>query len=151
VFNGGVLIGYPMVDCKVTLHDGAFHETDSSPKDFEIAACAAMKEGCTQGGVHIMEPIMELEVVTPFEFVRAIISDLNRSRADTRSTFKRDDNTTVIKASVPLASLLGYVARLRTLSDGRATHHSAFSHYQEVPKNIMPDPDSFPPAIGMRA
>jgi elongation factor G len=151
VWENGVLIGSPIADMKVTLYDIALHESDSSATAFEIATRAAMKQGCDKGGIKILEPIMDVEVVTPGDFVGAIIGDLNAIRAYIRTIEMRDDALTMIRANVPLVSLFGYVSRLRSLSDGRASHDMSFSHYQEVPQFVGPDPNSFPPAGGIRA
>lgn len=151
VWDNGVLIGFPLVDMKVMLYDGAFHDVDSSAIAFEIATRAAMKEGCEKGGINILEPIMDIEVVTPHDCFGGIIGDLNASRAHIRTIEERDTDAKVIRAKVPLALLFGYVSRLRSLSGGRASHSMAFSHYEAVPPNDPNDPGTFPPAIGMRA
>lgn len=151
VWENGVLIGFPLFDMKVTLYGGAFHDIDSSASAFEIATRAAMKEGCEKGGIMILEPIMDVEVVTPHDCVGSIIGDLNASRAHIRTIEDRDTDAKVIRAKVPLALLFGYVSRLGSLSGGRASHSMAFSHYEAVPRNDANDPGTFPPAIGMRA
>ena len=135
VWDSGVLIGFPMVDMKVTLFDGAYHEVDSSTVAFEIAARHAMREGCEKAGVKLLEPIMDVEVVTPGEFVGSIIGDLNSRRGRIRSQEMRG-NATVIRAYVPLANMFGYVSQLRSLSQGRAPYTMQFAHYAEVPRNV---------------
>jgi elongation factor G len=130
-----VLIGFPMVDMMVTLFDGAYHEVDSSTIAFEIAARQAMREGCEKAGVKLLEPIMDVEVVTPGEFVGSIIGDLNSRRGRIRSQEMRG-NATVIRAHVPLANMFGYVSQLRSLSQGRAPYTMQFAHYAEVPRNV---------------
>jgi elongation factor G len=135
VWDSGVLIGFPMVDMKVTLFDGAFHEVDSSTIAFEIAARQAMREGCEKAGVKLLEPIMDVEVVTPGEFVGSIIGDLNSRRGRIRTQEMRG-NATVIRAYVPLANMFGYVSQLRSLSQGRAPYTMQFAHYAEVPRNV---------------
>jgi len=135
VWDSGVLIGFPMVDMVVTLFDGAFHEVDSSTIAFEIAARQAMREGCEKAGVKLLEPIMDVEVVTPGEFVGNIIGDLNSRRGRIRSQEMRA-NATVIRAHVPLANMFGYVSQLRSLSQGRAPYTMQFAHYAEVPRNV---------------
>ncbi len=135
VWDSGVLIGFPMVDMKVTLFDGAYHEVDSSTIAFEIAARQAMREGCGKAGVKLLEPIMDVEVVTPGEFVGSIIGDLNSRRGRIRSQEMRG-NATVIRAYVPLANMFGYVSQLRSLSQGRAPYTMQFAHYAEVPRNV---------------
>ncbi len=135
VWNNGVLIGFPMVDMKVTLFDGAFHEVDSSAIAFEIAARSAMKEGCEKGGVKLLEPIMDVEVVTPGDFVGGVIGDINSRRGQIRNQEMRG-NATVIRAYVPLANMFGYVSQLRSQSQGRASYTMQFAHYADVPRNV---------------
>lgn len=151
VWESGVLIGFPMVDMKVTLFDGAYHETDSSALAFEIASRAALKEGCDKAGVELLEPIMDVEVVTPADFAGGIVDDLNAGSALIRTTEIQSDNLVVIRANAPLARLFGYASRLRALSHGAASHQMTFSHYEAAPHNVSPDPDDFPSAVGMRA
>jgi elongation factor G len=135
VWDSGVLIGFPMVDTKVTLFDGAFHEVDSSVIAFEIAARAAMREGATKAGVKLLEPIMDVEVVTPGDFVGNVIGDINSRRGQIRSQEMRG-NATVIRAYVPLANMFGYVSQLRSMSQGRASYTMQFAHYAEVPRAV---------------
>ena len=135
VWDSGVLIGFPMVDMKVTLYDGAFHDVDSSAIAFEIAARAALREACEKGGVKLLEPIMNVEVVTPEDFVGGIIGDINSRRGQIRSQDLRG-NATVIKCYVPLANMFGYINTLRSMSTGRAQYSMQFAHYAEVPRNV---------------
>ena len=135
VWDNGVLIGFPIVDTKVTLFDGAFHEVDSSAIAFEIATRSGMKEGLEKGGVKILEPIMDVEVVTPGEFVGGIIGDINGRRGQIRDQQMRG-NATVIRAYVPLANMFGYVSQLRSMSTGRASYTMQFAHYADVPRNV---------------
>ena len=135
VWENGVLIGFPLVDMKVTLFDGAFHEVDSSAIAFEIATRAGMKEGCEKGGVKILEPVMDVEVVTPQDFVGGIIGDINGRRGQIRDQQMRG-NAAVIRAYVPLANMFGYVSQLRSQSTGRASYTMQFAHYSEVPRNV---------------
>lgn len=150
VWDNGTLIGFPMIDMKVNLCDGAFHEVDSSAIAFEIATRAAMKEGCGKAGVNILEPIMDIEVVTPGDFVGGIIADLSSRRGQVQDQQMRGD-AFIIRAHVPLATMFGYISSLGSLSGGRGSHRMSFSHYQTVPRNVASDPGTFPPAIGMRA
>ena len=113
-----------MVDMKVTLYDGAFHEVDLSAIAFEIAARSAMKEGCEKAGVKLLEPIMDVEVVSPGEFVGGVIGDINSRRGQIRDQQMRG-NATVIRAFVPLANMFGYINTLRSMSTGRAPVHDA--------------------------
>jgi elongation factor G len=135
VWDNGVLIGFPMVDTKVTLYDGAFHEVDSSAIAFEIAARSAMKEGCDKAGVKLLEPVMDVEVVTPEAFVGGVIGDINSRRGQIRSQEMRG-NANVIRAFVPLANMFGYVSQLRSMSQGRASYTMQFAHYADVPRNV---------------
>jgi elongation factor G len=135
VWDSGVLIGFPMVDTKVTLFDGDYHEVDSSTIAFEIAARTAMREGAAKAGVKLLEPIMDVEVVSPGDFVGSVIGDLNSRRGQIRSQEMRG-NATVIRAHVPLANMFGYVSQLRSMSQGRAMYTMQFAHYAEVPRNV---------------
>jgi elongation factor G len=135
VWEQGVLIGFPMVDTKVTLFDGAFHEVDSSAIAFEIASRQAMKEGATKAGMKLLEPVMDVEVVTPGDFVGGVIGDINSRRGQIRNQEMRG-NATVIRAFVPLANMFGYVSQLRSMSQGRASYTMQFAHYAEVPRNV---------------
>jgi elongation factor G len=135
VWDSGVLIGFPMVDTRVTLFDGDFHEVDSSAIAFEIAARTAMREGAAKAGVKLLEPIMDVEVVTPGDFVGSVIGDINSRRGQIRSQEMRG-NATVVRANVPLANMFGYVSQLRSMSQGRAMYTMQFAHYAEVPRNV---------------
>ena len=135
VWDTGVLIGFPMVDMKVTLYDGAYHEVDSSAIAFEIASRQAMREGCQKAGVKLLEPVMDVEVVTPGDFVGNVIGDINSRRGQIRNQEMRG-NATVVRANVPLANMFGYVSQLRSMSQGRASYTMQFAHYAEVPRNV---------------
>jgi elongation factor G len=135
IWDQGVLIGFPMVDMKVSLYDGAFHEVDSSAIAFEIATRAAMKEACEKAGVKLLEPIMDVEVVTPGDFVGGVIGDVNSRRGQIRDQQMRG-NATVVRAYVPLANMFGYVSQLRSMSQGRASYTMQFAHYADVPRNV---------------
>jgi elongation factor G len=135
VWSSGVLIGFPMVDIQVTLYDGAFHEVDSSAIAFEIASRAAFREGCEKAGLKLLEPIMDVEVVTPEDYVGTIIGDLNSRRGQVKNQEMRG-NATVIRADVPLANMFGYINTLRSSSQGRASYTMQFAHYAEVPRQV---------------
>lgn len=135
VWDSGVLIGFPMVDMKVTLYDGGFHEVDSSAIAFEIASRSALREACEKGGVKLLEPIMDVEIVTPEEFLGGIIGDVNSRRGQVRSQEMRG-NATVVRCFVPLANMFGYINTLRSMSTGRAQYSMQFAHYDEVPRNV---------------
>jgi len=135
IWDTGVLIGFPLVDMKVTLIDGAYHEVDSSAIAFEIAARQAMREGCEKAGIKLLEPIMDVEVVTPGDYVGGVIGDINSRRGQIRTQEMRG-NATVVRAYVPLANMFGYVSQLRSMSQGRASYTMQFAHYSEVPRNV---------------
>jgi len=131
----GVLAGYPVVDLKVTLFDGTYHDVDSSDIAFKIAGSMAFQDAVKQAGLVLLEPIMKVEVTTPDEFMGTIIGDLSSKRAQILSTEKRG-NVTIIVAMVPLAELSGYATTIRSYSQGRAAYYMEPSHYEIVPKNI---------------
>jgi elongation factor G len=131
----GVVAGYPMIDYKATLIDGAFHDVDSSVLAFEIAAKAAFREGMPKASPALLEPVMKVEVVTPDEYMGDIIGDLNSRRGQMHSMQPRG-NAQVIDARVPLAEMFGYVSTLRGLSQGRAQYTMIFSHYEQVPTHV---------------
>jgi elongation factor G len=131
----GPLAGYEMDSMKVTLIDGSFHPVDSDALSFELAAKMGYKEAARQAGAVILEPIMKLEVLTPEENMGDIVGDLNRRRGQINNMDDRAGSK-VVKASVPLSEMFGYVTTLRTLSSGRATSTMEFSHYAETPSNI---------------
>jgi elongation factor G len=135
VLGAGVLAGFPVVDLKVTLIDGAYHDVDSSALAFEIASRAALREALQKGGPVLLEPIMKVEVVTPEEFTGGVIGDLNSRRGQIQGQDMRG-NANVITAMVPLANMFGYVNNLRSMSQGRATFTMQFDHYERVPQNV---------------
>lgn len=149
VWDSGVLIGFPMVDMKVTLFDGAFHKVDSSTAAFEIAARQAMLEGCRQAGVKLLEPIMNVEVIAPRGFIGAVIGDISARRGRVLNQ-QPSGNDQAITADVPLAELFRYQHHLHSIADGLAKCTLGFSHYAEVPRR-GDGPDDFPPAVGARA
>jgi elongation factor G len=131
----GVLAGYPMEDIKVKLTDGSFHEVDSSEMAFKIAGSIAFKDAARKADPVLMEPIMEVEVVTPEEYMGEIMGDLSSRRGRIEGISQRND-AQVVKANVPLAEMFGYATTLRNMSQGRAIYSMQFSHYDEIPKNI---------------
>lgn len=134
--TNGVIAGYPLVDMRVAVYDGSYHEVDSSEVAFKIAAQRAMKEGVPRGGGVILEPIMKTEMVTPEQFMGEVIGDLNSRRAQIQETRTRGQMK-VIDAFVPLAEMFGYTTILRSITEGRASFTMEFDHYQEVPRNIQ--------------
>ncbi|MGR3399426.1 MAG: elongation factor G [Paracoccus sp. (in: a-proteobacteria)] len=135
VMDSGPLAGFPVIDFKVALTDGAFHDVDSSVLAFEIASRAAMREGLRKAGAKLLEPIMKVEVVTPEEYTGSIIGDLTSRRGMVRGQDSRG-NANVIDAFVPLANMFGYINNLRSMSSGRAVFSMQFDHYEAVPQNI---------------
>ena len=135
VMDSGPLAGFPVIDFKVALVDGAFHDVDSSVLAFEIASRAAMREGLKKAGARLLEPIMKVEVVTPEEYTGSIIGDLTARRGQVQGQDTRG-NANVIAAFVPLANMFGYINNLRSMSSGRAQFTMQFDHYEPVPQNI---------------
>jgi elongation factor G len=135
VLGSGVLAGFPVVDLKVQLVDGAYHDVDSSALAFEIASRAALREALQKGGSVLLEPIMKVEVVTPEDYTGGVIGDLNSRRGQIQGQDMRG-NANVVNAMVPLANMFGYVNTLRSMSQGRATFTMQFDHYEEVPQSI---------------
>jgi elongation factor G len=135
VLGSGVLAGFPVVDLKVTLIDGAYHDVDSSALAFEIAARAALREALQKGGAVLLEPIMKVEVVTPEDYTGGVIGDLNSRRGQIQGQDMRG-NANVINAMVPLNNMFGYVNNLRSMSQGRATFTMQFDHYAQVPSAV---------------
>ena len=132
VMGAGILAGFPVVDVKATLIDGAFHDVDSSVLAFEIASRAAFREALQKGGSVLLEPIMKVEVVTPEDYTGSVIGDLNSRRGQIQGQDMRG-NANVVNAMVPLANMFGYVNTLRSFSQGRATFTMQFDHYEQVP------------------
>ncbi len=135
VMQSGPLAGFPVIDFRVTLVDGACHEVDSSVMAFEMAGRAAMREGLRKAGARLLEPFMKVEVVTPDDYTGNVNGDLNKRRGQVLGQEMRG-NATVISAHVPLANMFGYINNLRSMSSGRANFTMQFSHYEAVPHNL---------------
>jgi elongation factor G len=133
--KNGVLAGYPVEDVKVRLYDGSFHEVDSSEMAFKVAGSMAFKEAARKAGPAILEPIMEVEVVTPEEYMGDVIGDLNSRRGKIEGMTPRKD-AQVVKAMVPLSEMFGYSTTLRSMTQGRAIYSMELSHYDEAPKSV---------------
>jgi elongation factor G len=133
--ESGVLAGFPLIDFKATLYDGAYHDVDSSALAFEIAARACYREGIEKARPVLLEPIMRVEVVTPEEYMGDVIGDLNSRRGQIQGMDSRG-NARVVNAMVPLANMFGYVNNLRSMSQGRATYTMHFDHYAQVPQAV---------------
>jgi len=133
--GSGIFAGYPVVDIKVTIFDGSYHDVDSNEMAFKIAGSMAFKEGCTRAKPVLLEPIMKVEVVTPDQFMGDVNGDLNRRRGILKGT---DESAAgkIIRAEVPLAEMFGYATSLRSMSQGRATFSMEFSRYAEIPPNV---------------
>jgi elongation factor G len=132
VMNSGPLVGFPVIDFKVRLVDGAYHDVDSSVLAFEIAARAAFREAKDKVQMKLLEPMMKVEVVAPEDYVGTVIGDLNSRRGMIQGQEMRG-NATVINAMVPLANMFGYVNNLRSATQGRANYTMQFDHYEPVP------------------
>ena len=135
VMDSGPLAGFPVIDFKVALIDGKFHDVDSSVLAFEIAARMCMREGLKQAGAKLLEPIMKVEVITPEDYTGGIIGDLTSRRGQVTGQEPRG-NAIAINAFVPLANMFGYINNLRSMSSGRAQFTMQFDHYDPVPSNI---------------
>jgi len=133
--DNGVLAGYPVVDVKVTLYDGSYHDVDSSEAAFKVAGSKGLKDGVKKGKPVLLEPIMDLEVVCPEEYMGDVVGDLNSRRAQVEEISDRA-NLKVIDAKVPLAEMFGYTTVLRSLTQGRGVPNMEFDHYDPVPPNI---------------
>ncbi|OGF14240.1 MAG: translation elongation factor G [Candidatus Eisenbacteria bacterium RBG_16_71_46] len=133
--RNGILAGYPMVDIKITLLDGSYHEVDSSEMAFKIAASQAFKEACHKAKPRLLEPIFDVEVVVPEEYMGDIIGDLSSRRGRIGGMFTRSD-ARVVAASVPLAEMFGYATRMRSISQGRAVYSMQFSRYDTLPQSV---------------
>jgi len=132
----GVVAGYPMVDFKVAVTDGSYHEVDSSEIAFKMAAIMGFREACRKADPILLEPIMKVEVVTPEEYMGNVVGDLNSRRGQIDEMGQRG-NAKIIDAKVPLAEMFGYVTELRSMSQGRATSTMEFVHYKEVPHHVL--------------
>ncbi len=135
----GVLAGYPLVDLKVTLYDGSYHEVDSSEIAFKIAGSAALQNATKQAKPVLLEPIMKLEVISPEQFMGDVIGDINAKRGKIEKMEDRGEGMSLVKvidAQVPLANMFGYATQLRSMTQGRASFTMEFDHYAEVPKNV---------------
>jgi len=132
----GVLAGYPVVDVKVTLHFGSYHDVDSSEQAFKMAAIFGFKEGCRKANPVILEPMMAVEVETPEEYAGSVMGDLSSRRGMVQGMDDMVGGGKAIRAEVPLSEMFGYSTTLRSMSQGRATYSMEFKHYSEAPKNV---------------
>lgn len=135
VVSKGVIAGYNLVDVKVTLYDGSYHDVDSSDVAFQIAGAMAMREGVKNAGPVLLEPVMKVEVTSPDEFFGSIVGDLNSRRGRVQGTEDRG-NSKIVNAMVPLSEMFGYITELRGMSQGRSSFTMEFDHYDQVPRNV---------------
>ena len=133
--ENGVVAGYPMVDCKVTLYDGSYHDVDSSEMAFKIAGSMGFRDGAKEAKPVLLEPIMKVEVVTPEDYMGDVMGDLNRRRGLPQGMEDTPSGKS-IRAEVPLAEMFGYATDLRSMSQGRAVYSMEFDKYAEVPQNV---------------
>ena len=134
--EAGVIAGYPVIDVKVELYDGSFHEVDSSEMAFKIAASMAFKDGMRKADPVLLEPVFKVEVVTPEDYLGDVMGDLNSRRGKIEGMDAKPGGAQSIRAMVPLGEMFGYTTALRSITQGRATHTMIFDHYDEVPKSI---------------
>jgi len=134
--EAGVIAGFPVVDVKVRLYDGSYHEVDSSEMAFKLAASMAFKEGIQKGAPVLQEPIMKVEVITPDEFLGEIIGQLNARRGEIQGMEPRPGGTQAVRAMVPLAEMFGYATNLRSATQGRGVFTMEFDHYAQVSENV---------------
>ena len=133
--RNGVLAGYPVVDVKVKLFDGSFHEVDSSEMAFKIAGSIAFKEAAEKANPVLLEPIMDVEIVTPEDYMGDVMGDLNSRRGKIEGLTSRKD-AQIIRAKVPLSEMFGYSTQLRSITQGRAIFTMQFVYYEIIPQNI---------------
>jgi elongation factor G len=133
--EGGIMAGYPVVDVKVSLLDGQYHDVDSSEMAFKICGSMAFKEAAQRAHPKLLEPIMDVEVVVPEEYMGDVIGDLSSRRGRIGGMFQRSD-ARVVAASVPLSEMFGYSTRLRSITQGRAVYSMQFSRYEEMPSSM---------------
>ena len=133
--NNGLVAGYPVVDIKATLFDGSYHEVDSSEMAFKTAASLALKEAAKKCDPVLLEPIMDVEVTAPSEYLGSVMGDVTKRRGQIRDQEERG-NAIVIRAYVPLSEMFGYATDLRSFTQGRGNYMMQMDHYSEVPKSI---------------
>jgi elongation factor G len=134
--EAGVVAGYPVVDIKITLYDGSFHEVDSSEMAFKMAASMAFKEGMQAGKAVLLEPVMKVEVIVPEEFLGDVVGQMNSRRGTIEGMDLRQGNTQAVRATVPLAEMFGYATELRSATQGRGVFTMEFDHYAQVSQKI---------------
>lgn len=140
--ESGVLAGYPMVDCKVTLFDGSFHDVDSNEMAFKVAGSMAFREGAKAASPVLLEPIMKVEIVTPEDYMGDVVGDVNRRRG-TLDGIDESPSGKVIKCQIPLSEMFGYATSLRSATQGRASYSMEFDHYNEAPNNVLSEMNGY--------
>ena len=133
----GVLAGYPTVDIKASVYDGSYHPVDSSEMAFKVAGSMAFKKGAAEANPVLLEPIMDIEVIVPKEYMGDIIGDLNSKRGKIMGMEESSSGKQAIKAKIPQAEIFKYAIDLRSITQGRGTFSLKFSHFEEVPTNIL--------------
>jgi len=135
----GVIAGYPLVDMKVSVYDGSYHDVDSSEAAFKIAGSLALQEAVKRAKPVILEPVMKVEILTPEQYMGDVVGDVNSKRGQIQEMEDRGEGNArvkVIRAMIPLASMFGYATALRSMSQGRASYNMELDHYEEVPRNV---------------
>ncbi|MFC3194253.1 elongation factor G [Marinicella sediminis] len=140
--ESGVLAGFPVVDCRVTLYDGSFHEVDSNEMAFKVAGSMAFREGAKAASPVLLEPIMKVEVVTPEDYMGDVVGDVNRRRG-TLDGIDESPSGKVIRCQIPLAEMFGYATSLRSATQGRASYSMEFDHYSEAPANVLAEMNGY--------
>jgi elongation factor G len=135
--DSGVLAGYPMLDVKVTLYDGSFHDVDSNEMAFKVAASMGFREGALKATPTLLEPMMKVEVTTPEENMGDVVGDLNRRRGMIDGMDEGPAGSKIVNAIVPLSEMFGYATALRSATQGRASYSMEFLQYSEAPKNVV--------------
>jgi elongation factor G len=135
--ESGVIAGYPLVDVKVVLVDGAYHQEDSSDMSFKVAGSMALQEGVQRGEPVLLEPVMRVEIIAPEEFTGEVLGNLSARRAEIHGMRPRSGSLQVIDATVPLAEMFGYATQLRSMSQGRGVFTMEFDHYEQVSKEVL--------------
>ena len=134
--KAGVVAGYPVVDVKVAVYDGSYHDVDSSDAAFQVAGSMAFKAGCKKASPILLEPMMKLEVTAPEQYMGDITGSLSSKRGQIQGTESIENGITIVKALTPLSEMFGYTNELRSMTSGRGSSSMEFSHYAEVPKSI---------------
>jgi elongation factor G len=134
--EGGVIAGYPIVDVKVTLFDGSYHDVDSNEMAFKLASKEAFKKGILQGRPTLLEPVLNISITVPDTFTGDVMGDLNSKRAHVSGMNPGENGSTTIEATVPAAEVQRYATDLRSITQGRGSFATTFSHYQPVPPNL---------------